>query len=547
MSGTIIAEAPARLLIFSQQQMKKPESTIQENARQGSLTASVSATPYTPELDTGQPVAISAAWRMVRKAISFPVLMAVLLAAVALIGVHDRLPDPDTWWHIAVGERILQTHTWPTSDPYSFTAPGAHWIAYEWLGEVAMAFAARADGLSGLAALLFGLVAAITVLLYSYFYVRCGNAKAACIATGILLPIAAVVFTLRPQLFGYVFLLITLICLERFRQGHSGALWFLPPLFLVWVNTHGTFVFGLAAIGLYYVSGLFKFHLGGLSAEPWTGKQRLQLLLAFLFSTLALLITPYGSQLAAYPVQMATSQPINIANIQEWQPLSFGLGVGKYLLALVLIVFLVHVLLPMKYRLHEMALLLFGIYAACVHIRFILIFVMFFGPIVAWILARWAPGYNREKDQPLLNLAIITLVAVAVVRYLPSKTDLQKLVNKDYPVGAVEYLRSHPRSTGMFNAYGFGGYLIWQLGSQQKVFVDGRADLYEYSGVFQDYLHIANVNDDALALLGKYKIESCLIGRKDALATLLSASPDWKRAYSDDVSMLFVRSNGANP
>jgi hypothetical protein len=486
-------------------------------------------------------------WETIRQAISFPVLMAVLLVAVALVGVHERLPDPDTWWHVAVGEQILRTHTWPTSDPYSFTAPGAHWIAYEWLGEVAMALAARAGGLSTLAALLFSLVGAITVLLYSYFYVRSGNAKAACIATGILLPVAAAVFTLRPQLFGYVFLLITLICLERFRQGHDRALWFLPPLFLVWVNTHGTFVFGLAAIGLYYVSGLFEFHLGGLSAERWTGKQRLQLLITFLFSTLALLITPYGSQLAAYPVQMATSQPFNIANIQEWQPLSFGLGVGKYFLALVLITFLVHVLLPVKYKLHEMALLLFGVYAACVHIRFILIFVMFFGPIVACILARWAPRYNREKDQYLLNLAIIALVTAAVVKYLPSKTDLQKLVKKDYPVGAVEYLREHPQPTRMFNAYGFGGYLIWQLGSQQKVFIDGRADLYEYSGVFQDYLHIANLNDDALALLGKYKIESCLVGRKDALATLLSASPDWKRAYSDDVSVLFVRSNGANP
>ena len=503
--------------------------------------------PYTPELATVQPAAVTAVWKAIRQAISFPVLMAVLLVAVALIGVHDRLPDPDTWWHVAVGEQILRTHTWPNSDPYSFTAPGAHWIAYEWLGEVAMALAARAGGLSGLAALLFGLVAAITAFLYSYFYVRCGNAKAACVATGILLPIAAAVFTLRPQLFGYVFLLITLICLERFRQGHSRALWFLPPLFLVWVNTHGTFVFGLVAIALYYVSGLFEFHIGELSAEPWTGMQRLQLLLTFLFSTLALLITPYGSQLAAYPVEIATAQPYNIGNIQEWQPLSFGLGVGKYLLALVLILFLFHVLIPVKYRLQEMAMLLFGVYATCVHIRFILIFVMFFGPIIAFILARWAPGYNREKDQPLLNLAIIALVAVAVVNYLPSKTDLQKLVKKDYPVGAVEYLRLRPQTTGMFNAYGYGGYLIWQLGSQQKVFIDGRADLYEYSGVFQDYLHIANLNDDALTLLGKYKIESCLIGRKDALATLLSASPGWKRAYWDDVSVIFVRSSGANP
>ena len=221
------------------------------------------------------------------------------------------------------------------------------------------------------------------------------NAKAACIATGILLPIAAAVFTLRPQLFGYVFLLITLICLERFRQGHSKALWVLPPLFLVWVNTHGTFVLGLMAIGLYYVSGLFEFHLGGLSAEPWTRKQRMQLLLTFLFSILALLVTPYGSQLAAYPIEIATSQPFNIANIQEWQPLSFGLGVGKYFLALVLVMFLVHVLLPVKYRLHEMALLLFGAYATCVHLRFILVFVMFLGPIIACILG--FPGGHHVR------------------------------------------------------------------------------------------------------------------------------------------------------
>jgi hypothetical protein len=527
--------------------MRKPDSPVQQSGQESSLTLPANATPYTPDLAAVQPAAIVSAWKAIRQAISFPVLMAVLLVAVALIGIHERLPDPDTWWHIAVGERILQSHSWPTSDPYSFTAPGAHWIAYEWLGEVAMALAAQAGGLSALAALLFGLVGAITVLLYTYFYVRCGNAKAACIATGILLPIAAAVFTLRPQLFGYVFLLITLICLERFRQGHSKALWVLPPLFLVWVNTHGTFVLGLMAIGLYYVSGLFEFHFGELSAEPWTRKQRLQLLLTFLFCTLALLVTPYGSQLAAYPIEIATSQPVNIANIQEWRPLSFGMGVGKYVLALVLIMFLVHVLLPVKYRLHEMALLLFGAYATCVHLRFILVFVMFLGPIIACILARWAPPYNREKDQPLLNLAIIALVTVAVVKYLPSKADLQELVRKDYPVGAVEYLRLHPQPTRMFNAYGFGGYLIWQLGSQQKVFIDGRADVYEYGGVFRDYLDIANLNDNALVLLGKYNIGSCLVGRKDALATLLSALPDWKRAYSDDASMLFVRSNSASP
>src|ERR1700722_1972804 len=73
-----------------------------------------------------------------RKIISFPAMMAMVLVGGVLIGAPLRLPDPDTWWHVAVGQNILDTHTFPTSDPYSFTAPGTHWIAYEWLGEVAI-------------------------------------------------------------------------------------------------------------------------------------------------------------------------------------------------------------------------------------------------------------------------------------------------------------------------------------------------------------------------------------------------------------------------
>src|ERR1700681_4682026 len=72
------------------------------------------------ESEAGPPAASS--WRhSLGLLISFPALMAVLLIAVALIGAQSRLLDPDTWWHITVGEQILRSHTWPTSDTYSFT------------------------------------------------------------------------------------------------------------------------------------------------------------------------------------------------------------------------------------------------------------------------------------------------------------------------------------------------------------------------------------------------------------------------------------------
>jgi hypothetical protein len=489
----------------------------------------------------------TAIWLTARKTTSFPVLMGILLAGVSLVGSRLIMLDPDTWWHIAVGQRIVDTHLWPTSDPYSFTAPGMHWIAYEWLGEVAMALASHMGGLLGIAGLQIVLVAIVTVLMYFYAHVRCGNWKAACVATGIVLPVASVIFTLRPQIFGYIFLLVTLICLERFRQGRSRALWILPPLFLIWVNTHGTFVFGLAAIAVYFASGLVSFQLGNLVAEPWTGRQRKQLLIISLLCCLATLITPYGAEIAAYPVRMATTQPFNIANISEWQPLTFGLAIGKYFLTLMLLIFLAHVFFPVKYKLHELVIFLFAVYAACVHIRFMLIFLMVLVPIVATFLARWIPAYDQSTDKYALNLVIIALLLVWVAKLLPARTEVANSIAKDYPVAAIQYLRLHPQPTGMFNDYSYGGYLIWQLGPQHKVFIDGRADLYEYSGVFQDYAHIANLDSNALSLLGKYNIQSCLIKRKTGLATLLAASSDWKQAYADDQSAIFVRSHAPAP
>ena len=137
-------------------------------------------------------------WHTLRLAISFPALMAVLLIVVALIGAQSRLIDPDTWWHVTVGEQILKTHVFPTSDTYSFTARGGHWIAYEWLGDVFLALPARVGGLVGLAWFQKAMVVILTLLIYLYAYFVSGNSKAACIASGLVLPIAPVKPSLTP-------------------------------------------------------------------------------------------------------------------------------------------------------------------------------------------------------------------------------------------------------------------------------------------------------------------------------------------------------------
>ena len=255
----------------------------------------------TPVVTNAIPSETTGKWTGLRRACSFPVLLGALLVAGTFAATSGGkfFAVGDTWWQVTAGRQILTTGVWPTSDIYSFTVPGNDWIAHEWLGDVVMAIAERLGGLRALAALLAGLAATLMLLLYYLAYLRSGNAKAAAAACGLLLPVVTVFFTLRTQLLGYIFLVITLICLEKFRQGRQKALWALPGVFLLWVNTHGTFLLGLALLGLYWVSGLFGFRVGCIAAERWSARQRRQLATVFLLCTAVLPLTPYGSRLPA--------------------------------------------------------------------------------------------------------------------------------------------------------------------------------------------------------------------------------------------------------
>lgn len=503
----------------------------------GMTTPRASAAPLTDHLETGY-VKNNA---LLGKLISFPAMLGALLLGGVFWSLRMFVVDPDLWWHIKVGEGILATHHWPTTDPYSFTAAGQPWIAYEWLGEVLLAATQRLAGISGLDALLILLGFAVLVALYALATVRSGNAKAGFAATAILIMLATPSFSLRPQMLGYLFLILTLLALERFRQGKRKALWFLPILFLLWVNAHGSFVVGMGALAAYYIGGLWEFRAGDIESRRWLPAERQQLSLVFLLCLIALTITPYGTRLATYPFDMAFSQPINVANIQEWQSMPFNLPGGELFLALLLGFVIAQTTLRLKWRPDEFALFLVGTAAACLHLRFILIFVPFFAPLLATILARWTPPYSRAKDLFVVNATIMALVAAAMVYYFPSKATLQQSVSQTYPVEAVAYLRQHPVPGPMFNNYGFGGYLVWSMGPDQKVFLDGRGDVYERGGVLADYLHIAYLEPGAFGVLRNYGIQSCLVKRDEALATALGNSPEWKKVYADHLSVLFVR------
>ena len=200
--------------------------------------------------------------RILRKCFSFPVFLAALLAGAVFVKERVLRLDPDTWWHIRMGQDILATHRFPHTDVYSYTATGHPWVNYEWLGDVLLAAVMRAGGLKGLGVLLIALSCAIMLLLYGYCCMRSRNCKASLLASAALLPLISECLTLRPQLVGYICFILTLNCLERLRSGSRWPQWAMPLIFLLWVNTHGTFPLGFIAIGLTWIASLRDMFLG---------------------------------------------------------------------------------------------------------------------------------------------------------------------------------------------------------------------------------------------------------------------------------------------
>jgi hypothetical protein len=469
---------------------------------------------------------------------SFPAMLAMFLTARVFYEARGFFVDPDLWWHIKVGQDILATHRFPESDPFSWTVAGHPWMAYEWLGDVLIGGVAKYAGLLGLEILLFVLASAVILGLYAYATMRSGNCKAGFVSALALCSLAFASFTLRPQMIGYGFLVLLLIVLERFRQGHTRSLWLLPPLFLIWVNTHGSFIIGLGVIVVHWAAGLTDLKLSGIEMKKWTVEQRVRLELIFLLCLVVLPFTPYGARLAVYPFDMAFSQPVNVANILEWQPMPFNVVGAKLFLALLVIFFFAQMAIRPVWRAAEVLLLFVGLVMACLHVRFVLLFVPFFAPMFATLLARWLPAYERKKDHYILNALLIFGLIAAIGYYFPKSADIHRAVAKDFPVTAVAYLNQHPAPQPMFNTYNFGGYLVY---SGRKVFIDGRGDLFERGGVFSDYLQASLIRAGALQVLDRYGVQSCLLQHGEPLTVVLAASPDWERVYHDNVSELFVR------
>ena len=477
-----------------------------------------------------------------RSASSFLVMLTLLVLTVVFIMAHGSIQDPDIWWHLHNADYLFQHHALPRTDLYSFTVPGHAWINHEWLSEVPYYLAWRAWGLLGIEGVMLAVLAFIFLGILYLSYQESRNYKAAIAATCYAIFLASVSFGPRTILFGYAYMVVLLIVLQRFRQKRQAPLWLLPLLFCVWANTHGSWLIGLVVFSIVIAGGFLNGKWGSIENTAWTPTQIKKLVITWSASVAALFVNPFGWRLVFYPFDLAFRQKLNIEHVEEWVSVNFHDTRGKVVMALLLALLISAILRVSRWTLAELGLALFALYSGLTYIRFLFLVGIVVAPILAKMLD-FMPPYRAEIDTPILNAFVMLAMIGGMVHYWSTTAKLQSSLAEQYPVQAMSYLEAHPPRGRMLNFYLWGGYLNWK-DPNLKVFIDSRVDIFEYEGVLKDYLDILALNQPE-ALLDKYKIRYVLFPRGEALTYVLQHDPKWKLLYSDQLSYLFEREGAA--
>jgi hypothetical protein len=472
----------------------------------------------------------------------FPFAFFIMIFALAVR--QCAYIDPDLWWHLRAGQDIVTAGAIPHTDIYSFTKAGSEWITHEWLSEVFIYAIFRAAGWGGL---IVGFSALITAALW-ITYRRCeGRPYVAAIAVLLAAASASPLMGVRPQMLTFLLASIFIALLGRFeRDGRRQALWWMVPMMLLWVNFHAGYAVGLGLMFLYLVSFALdrQFNL-------------VRMLAPVLITCIAVVpLNPNGFRMFSYPIETLRSRTM-AAYIQEWASPNFHEVMFLPFAALLLILLSTLALSPKRARFGEIFLLLVTGFGALRSARHIPIFALIAAPILAkylWLLLT-SKGWDRWFTRPDLPTAGFALVFNFLFLLAPATVGAVKVwhfvVNepayeaKNYPAAAVDFLSDNKLPGPILNRYGWGGYLIKRLYPNYRVYIDGRADVYG-DAFMDEAFDTYEGRPDWREPLDRLAIRTVLISPDLALASLLANDSQWRKAYSDDRAVIFIRSDNSS-
>lgn len=461
----------------------------------------------------------------------------------------------DFWWHIKVGEYVLDTGIVPTKDIFSWygTSLELEWTAHEWLSDVIFYIIYNVFGDVGM--LLFSVGSA--VLLYCLLWKEGKKyIKTNILISGLFFSLFAVLTSVffygRPHVFSFFLLFIELKLLYAFYENpECKCIWFIPIIAIAWSNLHGgSSNLSYILCGIFLVVTLFDFNYGRIENRKFEKKHVRILLIVMIATIVALLVNPISYRVLLYPY-INLSDNLSMTVISEWQaPDAKQIGnLVLYFFPIVLMTFGI-VGDKKKLRLIDLVIMLGFLFLFFRSVRFIML----------WYIASifYAFRYIPElKVKPIRSLiekgAIWILIVIFGICSVMSTTNMihtgkeGKLISKTISDYAVNIIKED-KPQRLFNDYNLGEALIYH---EIPVFFDARADLYAQENIMADgvslmYLEQANKTEEMVyvdvdALIKKYDFDAVVILKVRPLYSYMVSHPERFALVYEDSTMAYYR------
>lgn len=471
-------------------------------------------------------------------------LFIVLFLSALTLGPRMLNIDGDLPRHLLMGKVVLETGAVPTHEIFAYPYEARPYVPHEWLAGVVYYIAFLLLGLNGVV-LLAGILIAGT---FGGIYHEALRNHAGKVLPFALILLGALVTSIhwvaRPHLFTMFFLAIWLILIDRLNHGIPVKLWIFATFILLWANIHAEFIAGFLVLLAYLGGWLWQYAFGKSKPTVETAKKLIVLTIgSFLVSLLnpsglRVWDTVFGYLNNRYLMsRIIETRPPDFARPEYW-PLLLLLGISVLLLMLRKDkLSSAHVFLMLGFG--AMSLVsarnahLFGVVAPSV-----LCSSLQYGQSAGWI-RKIEESIDRIQGQAngyLWPLAFTIVLSIFALSW-PLRT-FNRFEPTVFPVDAVQWLEDHPQPGRMFNAFDWGGYILFHLWPEQQMFIESQTDT---SGeVTQMYEDIITLQSNWMTIFKRYNITWVIIPPNWNLGNEL-IKQGWETAYHDSTAVILVQ------
>jgi len=493
------------------------------------------------------------------------VVAALLPVMILLIYPVDNL-DYDLWWQMALGKYYLNHHTLVMDHSiFSWTPTDTDWIYNTCLGSIIFYLVYNTMGGFGLWILQWFVFGGI--FLSFYLFIR--TVRMRLDITGVTL-IAAIGVTCslvcrfyKPELFSillFSWVAFIFFCFKITRKKYYFYLY--PVIFAFWVNLHGGFFFG----GCFLICVFIGEFLNRVffPQESLSINELIHLGTACVLSAFALLLNPYGINylLSIYNASMSDAYTMNGKYIQAYVSLwPYLKNIGNIDVAFfrtsqnTLIMFIMMLSLASLF-LYELIkkktcdftfiiMIIVAYWASMRAARMVYIF-----PIVFFFSFFYMLHRLKLKSIParasILSLLVFVLLFVNVsyftLRYGTYNKWFGAGLESFAPVKEVAFLKKYRLQGPIFNDYTIGGYLLWRLYPDYKVFIDPRLGLF-CKQVAPDYWEFTSkpVTPEAIRrFTQKYPFKIAIIHYRELPLIFDFLNAEWQLLYFEQNAAILI-------